>query len=233
MIPIIDLLVKQYIEDGLERLRTHPDKIQDYFGFASERTINSMVKLITEYNISVITGYPREPSTLPCIVITIGGEDEVSHGIGDGIDMNYPEWEEGRENYLHWSEGGDSKYIRQSAQMRAQVRIEAWTDNSITTSLLYSVIKYCLFSSKWDMRGNGIFIPTVSGGDLEPVPDYMTLFVYRKAAILNFEYELSYHVDNKEIGKEDDHFPLETTIDDIELYWDDYSDYHNEKGEGN
>ena len=149
MIPIIDLLIMQFVEEGLERLREQPDRIKSYFGFASEKTISDMVKFITKYEIAVIPGYPRDITTLPCIVITIGGEDEISHGIGDGIDMNYPEWDEGRENYLHWNQEGDSKYIRQSAQMRAQVKIEAWTADAITTSFLYSIIKYCLYSANW------------------------------------------------------------------------------------
>lgn len=224
MIPIIDLLIKRYIDEGLERLKNEPERIRHYFGFASPKTIEDMVKFVTQYKISVLTGYPREPSTLPCVVITIAGEDEVSHGIGDGIDMNYPEWDEGRQNYLHWTNENDSKYIRESAQLRAQIRAEVWTDNAVTTSFLYAIVKYCLFSAKWDMRKQGIFLPQVSGGDLEPVPDYMTIFVYRKAALLNFEYELNYHVGDKIIGQEDDHFALGTAIDDISINWDDYKE---------
>lgn len=216
MLPIIDLLIKRYINEGLERLRNNPDRIRKYFSYASDETIDDMVKLITEYKLHVLSGYPREPVQMPCFVITIAGENESTYGIGDGRDENYPEWTEGNHNYLHWNEDG-SKYIRENAQMKAQVRVEVWSDNAVVTSFLYAIAKYCLFSAKTDMNNHRIYIPNISGGDLEPVPQYMSIFVYRRAVMINFEYELSYHVADEIIGKEESHFPLGTTIDDIDI----------------
>lgn len=216
MLPLIDLLIKKYIEEGLERLRKNPKKLRQYFSHASDETIKSMEKLITEYKINVLSGYPRTQVELPCFVVTIAGEDEVPYGIGDGVDELYPEWLEGNTNYLHWEESG-SEYVRENAQMKGQVRVEVWSDNATITSFLYAIAKYCLFAAKRDMVQERIHIPTVSGGDLEPVPDYMTIFVYRRAVILNFEYELSYHVLDREIGKEEGHFKLNTNVGDIDI----------------
>lgn len=231
MIPIIDLLVKNYIEDGMMRLRKEPDRIRRYFSYANKKTIEDMVRLVTQFKIHILSGYPRQPTELPCIIITIAGEDEVPHGIGDGVDQAYPEWERGEKNYLHWTGEDNSKYVRENAQMRAQIRVEAWSDNAVTTSFLYALIKYCLFSAKWDMVNNEIILPTVSGGDLEPVPDYMTIFVYRRAVMLNFEYTLGYHVGGLIIGKEEGHFELGTTIDDLDIKMKGYREEEVSDGE--
>lgn len=216
MFPVIDLLFKKYVEQGLEELRKRPDKIRKYFSYASDKTKEDMVELITKYKINVISGYPREPAEMPCFIVAIAGEDEVPYGIGNGIDERYPEYDEGRDNYLDWYLEEDSKYIRENAQMRAQIRVEVWSDNAVITSFLYAIGKYALFASRWEMDQEGLINIEISGGDLEPVPDYMTTFVYRRAIMVNFEYPLAYHVGNQVIGKEKGHLPLNTHIDDIE-----------------
>lgn len=210
MFPVIDLLFKKYVEEGLEKLKENPDKIRKYFSYASDKTKEDMVELITGYNIGVVSGYPREPAEMPCFVVAIAGEDEVPYGIGSGIDENYPEFDDGRDNYLEWTLKEDSKYIRENAQMRAQIRVEVWSDNAVITSFLYAIGKYALFSSKWEMDKEGLINVEISGGDLEPVPEYMTTFVYRRAIMVNFEYPLAYHVADQVIGEEEGHLPVGT-----------------------
>lgn len=217
MIPIIDLLIKRYIDEGLARLREDPERIRRYFKYASDKTINDMIKLVTDYKIGVKVGYPRDAIELPCFVITIAGENEIPYGIGDGIDENYDEFFQDRYNYLEWDKEGDSKFIRENAQIRAQVRVEVWSGDEITTAFLYAIGKYCLLSAKWDMINQRIVRPEISGGDLEPAPEYISVFVFRRALMLNFEYELAYHVERQLIGDEEGHLPIGTTMDDIKI----------------
>lgn len=210
MIPIIDLLIKNYVEQGLERLRKNPRKIKEYFSYANDKTIKSMEKLITEYKIHVLSGYPKEPIQLPCIVISIAGETEIPYGIGNGIDEGYREFELGNENYLNWSEEHNSTFIQENVQMKAQIRAEVWATDSIVTSFLYGITKYCLLSARNDMENEGLQLIELSGGDLEPAPDYFPEFVYRRATMLDFEYTSSYHVGDLVIGKEEGHIPIGT-----------------------
>ena len=91
MIPLIDLQVVEYIESGLGRLRKDSKKLDNYFSYASPKTIQSMQKLIQEYRIPVLNGFPRNETQLPCIIVQIGEEAQANYGLGDGIDESYPE----------------------------------------------------------------------------------------------------------------------------------------------
>lgn len=210
MIPIIDLLIKKHVEEGLERLRVNPRKIREYFSFAGDKTIKSIEKLIKEYNINVLSGYPRDTIQLPCIIVSIAGEHEMPYGIGDGIDGSYPEMGIGEDNYLNWTEEENSKFIQESIQMKAQIRAEIWATDAVITAFLYAIVKYCLLSARKDMYDNGLMLMEISGGDLEPAPEYFPEFVYRRAVMIDFEYTVDYHVADKIIGNEEDHLPLET-----------------------
>lgn len=210
MIPLVDLYMKRLLERGIERLRTYD--LEHYFEYANQKTIISMDTLLNDYEISVLCGYPREPAQLPCIVVTVAGEDEVDYGLGGGIDEGYEDLDD---NYLRWAKG--SHDIVANAQMRMQLKIEVWSDNAIITSLLYSVVKYILFSTRKGMEEEGFLLPTVSGGDLEPAPDYFTVFVYRKAVMLSLEYPIRYHVSDMFAGKDESMAEIGTTIDNIDI----------------
>lgn len=218
MIPLIDLQVVEYIKSGLSRLRNDAKKLDNYFSYASPKTIQSMQKLIQEYRIPVLNGFPRNETQLPCIIVQIGEEAQANYGLGDGIDENYPEQSVGDENYLHWTGEDSSTYVQENVQLSALLRIEVWSDNAVITSFLYAIVKYCLLSSKWQMVNDGLILPNIGGGDLEPAPDYLdNLFVYRRAILLNFDYVAQYHVADQIIGNEPSHFPLETTVADIDI----------------
>lgn len=210
MIPLIDLYVKRLLEHGIERLRTYD--LEKYFEYASPKTIQSMDTLLSDYKINVLCGYPREPAQLPCIVVTVAGEDEVDFGLSGGIDEGY---EELGDNYLRWPKGFHD--IIGNAQMRIQLKMEVWSDNAIVTSFLYSVVKYILLAARKEMEEEGFLLSTVSGGDLEPAPDYFTVFVYRKAVMLSLEYTVRYHVGEMFAGKDDSMAEIGTTIDDVDI----------------
>lgn len=228
MIPLIDLLIRSYIKEGLKRLRENPNKVREYFAYATDNTKNDIARLLQDYEVNVLSGYPREPNSLPCIIVSIAGEDEVEYGIGNGRDTQYPERTLGNDNYLTWENEDNSKYIIENAQIRAQIRVEVWSDNAVITSFLYAVAKYCIFSARNDMERKGLYNTVISGGDLEPMPEYMTTFIYRRAILVNFEYEMGYHVEDLRIGEEEDHFPLGTTIDDIEVRSSGYREGEND-----
>ena len=215
MIPLMDLLIKNKVEEKIEDLRLNPEKIEQYFRYASDKTLGSIKKLITDYKIHILNGYPREETQLPCIIISIANETEEIYGLGDGVDDNYPEMGMGYDNYLRWPDG-HTKYIQENAQFNTTLRVEVWADNSTITSFLYAIVKYCLLSSKRSLSDkNGLYNISLMGGDLEPAPEYFPIFVYRRAVMFTFSHDVSYPVEDQVIGREDDHFPVGTTIDDI------------------
>ena len=85
--------------------------------------------------------------------------------------------------------------------MNGTYRIECWSDNGDLTAYMYIILKWCLWSSKQQMLDLGWINPTLSGTDLEPVPDYMPVFIYRRAAQLTVIYDSLYYENIDEIGK--------------------------------
>lgn len=211
MIPVLDLYIKERIREGLEVLRTRPEKFKEYFSYVPEDNLKEIEHVLTQLKIPILTGFPRKENKIPCIIVQISGEEEVPYALGEGIDENYPEEYLGQGNYLDWEL---SDYIRGNSQFKAQVRVEIWTDNAIMTSLLYAIVKYCLLRAKLKMTDDNFLTPKVGGGDLEPIPDYLPIFIYRKAVTLEVDYIASYHVGDLAIG-DDDQFNKKTTIDDI------------------
>lgn len=228
MIPLIDLLFTKCIEDGLNSLKNNPDKIDYIFSYASKKTIEYLKDVILNYEIYILPGYPRTENKLPCYIVQISGEEEVPYSLGGGIDYEYHEQLEDNFNYLNWDKEDNTQYIQENAQMRANIRVESWSDNAVITSFMYAIAKYSLLRSRDELERNGIMLQNLSGTDLEPVPDYLPTFVYRRAVTISFEYILSYHVDDKVIGKEEDHLPVGATIDDVEISMKGYS-YERDK----
>ncbi|WCS68720.1 hypothetical protein Goe19_00790 [Bacillus phage vB_BsuM-Goe19] len=74
----------------------------------------------------------------------------------------------------------------------ATFRVEAWSANADLTGEMYHLLKWCLLSGRDELGSDKLLIrQKMSGGDLNPAPDYMPTFVYRRG--LNFwcQYESS------------------------------------------
>ncbi|UAV84350.1 hypothetical protein phi18_080 [Bacillus phage phi18] len=74
----------------------------------------------------------------------------------------------------------------------ATFRIEAWSANADLTGEMYHLLKWCLLSGRDELGQDKLLIrQKMSGGDLNPLPDYMPTFAYRRG--LNFwcQYESS------------------------------------------
>ncbi|WIT25814.1 hypothetical protein [Bacillus phage SPO1L1] len=74
----------------------------------------------------------------------------------------------------------------------ATFRIEAWSANADLTGEMFHLLKWCLLSGRDELGMDKLLIrQKMSGGDLNPMSDYMPTFVYRRG--LNFwcQYESS------------------------------------------
>lgn len=226
MFPMVDLLFQKVLVLGLNHLSKNPDIIRKHFQYADKKTKESVIKLITEYKIPVRTSYPHKDPRLPCIIIQIIAEDQESHGLGGGRDMGYPELGSlgDGSNYTSWTKEDSSSRIRERTFMNMNLQIESWSVNPMVNQLLYAVVKYILLSSTFELeKDHGLMNMSISGGDLEPMTEIVAEPVFRRAVIVSFKYTIEYFVGDLKIGKEDDHFNLGTTIDNIEM---------NMKGDG-
>lgn len=212
---MLDLFVKSRLRKVLDYLSKNTELIDEYFQYADKNTNNDIKKFIKEYQIEVLSSYPREELYLPCIVVLIESEQEIPYGLGSGIDENYIGYESDS-NYLNWSK--DIKHpIQENIQMQSNIRCEIWSDNAVITSFLYAITKYCLLSTRKDFEKENIILSSLSGGDLEPIPDYINFFVYRRALTLSCEYTSTYFRLDEFAGDLESQFNLGTTVKDIAI----------------
>lgn len=213
MIQLIDLFVKNKIKKVLNYLSNNVELIDKFFLYADEKTNQDVKKFLKEYEIHVKSSYPREELYLPSIIVLVENEQEVPYGIGSGIDENYIGL---GENYLDWPE--DEKHpIQENIQMHTSIRCEVWSDNAVTTSFLYAITKYCLLATRKEFEEENIILSSLSGGDLEPIPDFINFFVYRRALNLECEYTSSYYRFGEFAGEMDSQFNLGSSVDDIDI----------------
>lgn len=209
MIPLIDPYLREIIQTKILWLREHPAMIEKIFGTLGTRTtLRSFTEFILNKEVKVIIGFPRETQTLPCYVITIAGEQEAPIGLGDNID----DWEQ------PWDDGDlSTQWVIDSVEMESSYRIECWSDNGDLSSYMYTLLKWCLLSARKNMLDKGFKLPKITGTDLEPVPDYIPTFVYRRALMISFRYENLYFDDETVIGEGEAHMPRGATIEDINI----------------
>ena len=223
MIPLIDAYLREIVVDRLKWLRANSIMIDEIFStLGSKTTLNSLKKFVLEKNIKVLLGYPREEQSLPCYVINIAIEDESAIGIGDNVDDYEEEWNEFDES---------TKYVLDGVYFNSKFRIECWSDNADLTSYLYIILKWILLSSRKKMLSTGLQLPSLSGADIEPVPDYLSIFVYRRSVVLSVTYENLFIDDDILRGDGEYHFPIGVTPKDLHIKNNPYFNYKKDEEE--
>lgn len=209
---MVDDYLQLMIVNKLKFLKKHPSIIDRIFYTGKRETLSSLKDFIKNKPIKVIIGYPKDQTSLPCYVITLAPENEVPLGLGDGTD-EFIDYEKGLGGLMDEEEDatdGDSsielsdeeKLMERAISemsvhlngtyMNSTYRIECWSDNGDLTAYMYIILKWCLWTSRQEMLSMGWVNITLSGTDLEPVPDYMPVFVYRRSAQINLQYENLY-----------------------------------------
>lgn len=177
----------------LRLLKNNPSLIDVIFQTGNPETIGKLKDFIVNKKIRVVIGYPREQSTLPAYVITLAPEQEQPSGLGENWETYGPDGlgdidDDPDEIAQDWLSDTIS-----STFMNGTYRIECWSDNGDLTAYMYCILKWALWSSRREMLAIGWTNIKLDGTDLEPVPDYMPVFIYRRAAQLNLVYDNLYH----------------------------------------
>ena len=191
MMPLVEDFLKSCLEQRILWLKKNPNEVTKIFGVLGKRSsMNNFKSYLQNTDFKVLLGYPREATQLPCFVITLSGEREIASGLGDSIDEDLNEDTE--DDY------GD--FSINVSWMESNYRIEAWTDNADLAVYMYIVAKWAMLVSRHSMLEYGFVNPNVSGADLEPAPDYLPLFIYRRALMISFQYENHFYETEKELG---------------------------------
>lgn len=199
MIPLIDDFLQKFLVTKLRYLKANPSMIGMIFQTGQRESLSKLTQFITTQKIRVVIGYPRDQSSLPAYVITLAPEQEQPSGLGDNVNTYGPALGMGEEPDDIAQEYLDDFVA--STMMNANYRIECWSDNGDLTSYMYIVLKWCLWSSRKEMLALGWNNIRLDGTDLEPVPDYMPIFVYRRSVSISVTYDALYHEDVNSIAK--------------------------------
>jgi hypothetical protein len=199
MIPLIDDFLQKFMVTKLRYLKANPSMIGMIFQTGQRESLSKLTQFITTQKIRVVIGYPRDQSSLPAYVITLAPEQEQPSGLGDNVLTYGPTLGMGEE-----PEDIAQEYLDDfvaSTMMNANYRIECWSDNGDLTAYMYVILKWCLWSSRKEMLALGWNNIRLDGTDLEPVPDYMPIFVYRRSVSLALTYDALYHEDVNSIAR--------------------------------
>lgn len=203
MIPLVDDFLQLFIAEKLTWLKNHPVVIEHIFSTGKRDTLEKLREFIENRKIKVIIGFPQNQTSLPAYVITLAPEQEQPLGLGDNFDT-YNDYDLGiGEDNVDTVVSEVVKKIKHSISgtyMNSTYRIECWSDNGDLTSYMYTILKWCMWSSRKQMLELGWVNITMSGMDLEPVPDYMPVFIYRRASQISLTYENLYYENVEDLG---------------------------------
>lgn len=204
MIPILDIYLKNLVSKKVEWIKQHPDMIPRIFGtLGLKTTLPAFTDFVVKRDIKTLLGFPREPQSLPCYVITLASEQEFPIGLGDDIDDFEEPYDE---------TDIETQYVKCGVYFNQTFRIECWSDNGDLTAYMYILLKWCILSAREEMLANGMVEPTTSGGDLEPVPDYFPMFVFRRALTISFKYENEFFANTVPIGDDPAQLPISFNV---------------------
>ena len=185
MLPLVEDFLRSCVDSKVTWLKNNPEQIPKIFGTLGRRTsLKNFQQYVKQTDFKVLLGYPREANQLPAFVLTLAGEGELTAGIGECIDEDLSEETEDEYEY---------DYHVDTIYMDATYRLEVWTDNADLAVYMYIIAKWAMLVSRREMLENGFILPRVTGQDLEPVPDYFPIFVYRRALMINFQYENQFY----------------------------------------
>lgn len=191
MIPIVDDYLQTLIIKKLRFLKENLVLVDYIFQTGNPETNQRLKDLLTVQKLRVVIGFPKEQTTLPAYVITLAPEQEQPSGLGDNFEI-YGD-EEDEEDSVETITHKYLDHFLSSTFMNATYRIECWSDNGDLTAYMHSILKWCIFTSRKELLLAGFNNIVVSGSDLEPVPDYMPIFIYRRAAQVSLTYDAKYH----------------------------------------
>lgn len=214
MVPLIDDFLLEYTARNIAWLKKHPQFLDQIFYTSRRETVDKMRKFLTSQPIHVILGYPRTQTELPAFCIVMAPESENALGIGDemgtfsafyeGTPMDPKsddrELSKEEQEVVEYAQDRLKDYL-ECTGMRASYRIECWADNADMVTYMYAILKWSTWACRRDMDRYQWTDITISGMDLEPMQEYMPVFVYRRALQIGMQYENVYYTDIRALGK--------------------------------
>lgn len=214
MIALPDDFLLEYTARNIAWLKKHPEFLEQIFFTSTRETVSKIEKFMKTQTMHVTLGYPRDQTALPAFSIVMAPESEVPLGIGDELGTFdtfyqgtplYPKDEEAglsedEQKVVDYAHDMLKEYLENTG-MRATYRIECWADNADMVSYMYAILKWSTWACRRDMHRLHWTNITLSGMDLEPMTEYMPVFVYRRALQITMEYENVYYTNIEALSR--------------------------------
>ena len=135
-------------------------------------SVPSISDYLSQANVSIRHGYPRDGQDLPMICITLGNEDERQYL--------------GLLKYTAQSKDKKKTYLALGCDAESQYMINIFSTNFNETVIWYHLIKRAFIVYRAILEAYGLREVSVSWTDPEPAPEYIQggMFVYQRSCIV-------------------------------------------------
>jgi hypothetical protein len=163
----------KFIEKLNATQRTKDETVSSTVFRNSIPTIPDIAAYLQNANMNLKHGFPREAQDLPCIAITLAGEDEGEKYLGS---IKF-------QSVL----SNGNKYDFMGSDWSTQYHMNIITPNYDETEVWYFILKYCFITYRAVLEAYGLREQNLSFADLEPAAEYLQggLFMYQRTAIFS------------------------------------------------
>lgn len=179
----LEWLLRERLRVGLQQFRDHPELVDRLFPDLSQNSRTHVKDWLSNHDVSILLGFPRQLEDIPCWTIAMTGESPVRTPIGTRFEHSWTPSEES-------DELGDL--------VRKSYVIYTMTQNADLTVLLSTILQHILKSMRQDLDLVGFYQMTVGQQDaLDLRVDFLPNYLYvRTTAIAVLVEDTVMHVDS-------------------------------------
>ena len=130
----VEFRVLDVVYKAMDEIRKKPNILDNVLVCIGQERLDEVKKWIGELrDIPVLDEYPRKDPTYPMIIISLAGESEVEHYLGEELDDEY--------------DAETKKYLDYKGSLwQHTVNIECYGANTTQCVMLYNIAKYIIMS---------------------------------------------------------------------------------------
>lgn len=167
-----DLLIQELIETWIGTIKARLDYIDAIFSDLSTGQRTKIKSYITAVDLDVRLGWTQHGTKMPCIAITLPGEQEAQQYIGsepgEALDTLTDQWVPS--SYV---DRDVNRYLEvQKTQFSGAVDAAVYALNATETTWLVNILKWILLINREPLEDAGLTEQRVSVTDFMPAPDY-------------------------------------------------------------
>ena len=171
---MLERVIQHGLQRGIDYLVANPALLERIFANLAAAEITKIKDYLADKPPAVMQGYARAGAKLPMVSVVLGQESSEEHFLDDFLDVD-------DENVEH---------LGSIWQMRFDLLV--YTEHPDVTLWYYTIVKYVCLAALRYFQLAGMQVPTFSGGDMEPQPEYLPDVVFVRTLSINCRGEMPY-----------------------------------------